>query len=127
MLASSLRHSLYPFTSPERVSLQNLKSNGSLVRAGLGACIAHAICVSGVSFAADRVGVQTVVRGGNETRCGEQRKTGIQVNTVPGRIVVFLGDVDLRVSLKATQHDKAKTATTEFNRARASGIGTHVS
>ena len=43
-----------------------------------------------------------------QVRCRRRRKLGINVNAITQRIVVFLRDVDLRVSLNAAQHGKAE-------------------
>ncbi len=37
-------------------------------------------------------------------------------------MVVFLREIDLRLSLDGTQEGKPKTATTDLNRMRSSGI-----
>ena len=59
----------------------------------------------GVNIAGDRAVEVQVAR---QVRCRGRRKLSVNVNAVSGRIVVFLRDVDLRVSLDATQHGKAE-------------------
>ena len=59
----------------------------------------------GVNIAGDRAVKVQVTR---QVCCRGRRKRSVNVNAVPGRIVVFLCDVDLRVSLDATQHGKAE-------------------
>jgi len=52
--------------------------------------------------------VPSKVRSRVRVRRRRRRKAGINVNAITQRIVVFLRDVDLRVSLNAAQHGKAE-------------------
>ena len=59
---------------------QNLECDSNLIRADLRACVAHSVSVGGVSFGADRVGVETIVRSRNDLR-----SVTVNINVARGR------------------------------------------
>ena len=67
----------------------------------------------GVNVAGDGAVEVQVAR---QVRCGGKRERSVNVNAVPGRIVVFLRDVNLRVASTPLSTAMQKTATTDLNR-----------
>ena len=74
-----------------KVALQwRSKRHRHLIRTGLGACIAHFIRVGGMATATGGIGVETIVRVGDDSafRCGKCRRCSKSLRSMRGLLCV---------------------------------------